>query len=209
MSTPSTDPFACLFRSSSDAIAIVDPCGAITSLNPAAERLFGTTQERAVGSSVFHLCQDRDDPFLRMRIFAALAGVDLRPEPTTRLGADGRAHHVDELVFALVTPDGERIGVACVWRATGRAPEAAPRSNVVELAPLASTPPEGWPVVPLRTLEDAEITRALKAAGHHRARAAAALGISLSTLKRRLAARRAAAREKALAGSRALRTRSA
>jgi PAS domain S-box-containing protein len=209
--TTSSDPFACLFRSSRDAMAIVDRTGAITSLNPAAERLFGTMERDAVGLSIFRFCLDQDEPFLRMRIFAALAGVDLKPEPATRLGADGGVRYLDQTVFALVAPDGERIAVACLWRPLEEAAAAALRRSAGgELAPsLGSSPPEGWPILPLRALEDIEITRALDAAGQNRARAAAALGVSLSTLKRRLSARRAAARERALAAARALRMRSA
>jgi transcriptional regulator with PAS, ATPase and Fis domain len=128
-------------------------------------------------------------PTLARNILGELArrGGRVPPEPTTRFVEaltsydwPGNIRELrNTLERALILHRGQVIDI-----------EQLPH-EIRRPTPKISSPPEGNAIVLLRDLETEQIERALEAAGHNRTRAAQSLGISLSTLKRRLARKRA------------------
>jgi len=122
-----------------DALIVADAQGAITLWNPAAESLFGYTQEEALGQSLDLIIPDR----LRKRHWEGYDktmatgitryGQDLLKVPA--VGKDGKAMSIAFTVALLRSPDGQVSGILAVIRdETERfQQEKALRNRVAEL----------------------------------------------------------------------------
>jgi len=103
-----------------DALIVADANGAITLWNPAAESLFGYTQEEALGQSLDLIIPDR----LRKRHWEGYDktmatgitryGQDLLKVPA--VGKDGKAMSIAFSVALLRSPDGQVSGILAVIR---------------------------------------------------------------------------------------------
>jgi len=122
-----------------DALIVADAQGAITLWNPAAESLFGYTQEEALGQSLDLIIPDR----LRKRHWEGYDrtmatgitryGQDLLKVPA--VGKNGKAMSIAFTVALLRSPDGQVSGILAVIRdETARfQQEKALRNRIAEL----------------------------------------------------------------------------
>ena len=112
--------FEQLVNAIGDAVVISDPHGAITLWNPAAERIFGFTQEDALGQSLDLIIPER----LRGRHWEGYEktmatgqtryGNDLLRVPSVH--KDGRALSIAFTVALLYSPERELTGIVAVIR---------------------------------------------------------------------------------------------
>ena len=112
--------FEQLVHAIGDAVVISDPHGAITLWNPAAERIFGFTQEDALGQSLDLIIPER----LRGRHWEGYEktmatgqtryGNDLLRVPSVH--KDGRALSIAFTVALLYSPERELTGIVAVIR---------------------------------------------------------------------------------------------
>jgi len=130
-----------------DALIVADANGAITLWNPAAESLFGYTQEEALGQSLDLIIPDR----LRKRHWEGYDktmatgitryGQDLLKVPA--VGKNGKAMSIAFTVALLRSPDGQVSGILAVIRdETVRFhEEKALRNRIAELEAQVSAKP--------------------------------------------------------------------
>ena len=112
--------FEQLVHAIGDAVVISDPQGAITLWNPAAERMFGFTEEEALGKSLDLIIPER----LRGRHWEGYEktmatgqtryGHDLLRVPSVH--KDGRALSIAFTVALLYSPERELTGIVAVIR---------------------------------------------------------------------------------------------
>ena len=107
---------ASIVASADDAILSQDVSGTITSWNRAAERLFGYTEDEAIGQSARvivppELYEEEDDVLRRV-----LAGEVVTHFETVRIHKDGQRIGVSLTVSPIMTPDGRLVGVSTVGR---------------------------------------------------------------------------------------------
>ncbi|WP_118181074.1 PAS domain S-box protein [Paraburkholderia phosphatilytica] len=122
-----------------DAVVISDANGAITLWNPAAERLFGFTQEEALGQSLDLIIPERlrgrhwDGYHKTMATGETRYGHDLLKVPA--VDKAGRAMSIAFTVALLRSPQGEVTGIVAIIRdETSRfAEDRALRKRVTEL----------------------------------------------------------------------------
>jgi PAS domain S-box-containing protein len=124
------DHFRAIVESSEDAILTNDLRGIITSVNAAAERLYGYAAGEAIGRPIAMLVEDPEE---HDRILSALiAGRRTESYETRRLRSDRTAVDVSVSVFPLRAEDGTVIGGAAIHRDISgrkRADEAARHSE--------------------------------------------------------------------------------
>jgi PAS domain S-box-containing protein len=109
---------AAIVKSSPDPILSTDPEMLITSWNPAAERVYGYTEEEALGESVWILSRPEDRPRLEQIARTALAGGELQPFLMHSVGKDGRTIEVESSVSAIRSRSGEVVGALAIARVT-------------------------------------------------------------------------------------------
>lgn len=122
-----------------DAVVISDANGAITLWNPAAERMFGFTQEEALGQSLDLIIPERlrgrhwDGYHKTMATGETRYGHDLLKVPA--VDKAGRAMSIAFTVALLRSPQGEVTGIVAIIRdETSRfAEDRALRKRVTEL----------------------------------------------------------------------------
>jgi PAS domain S-box-containing protein len=141
---PATIDFEQLVHAIGDAVVISDASGAITLWNPAAERMFGFTQDEALGQSLDIIIPER----LRGRHWEGYQKTMATGE--TRYGHDllkvpavdkaGRTMSIAFTVALLHSPQGDVTGIVAVIRdETARFTEdRALRKRVAELEAKAS-----------------------------------------------------------------------
>lgn len=136
--TPPID-YEQLVNAIGDAVVISDANGAITLWNPAAERMFGFTQEEALGQSLDLIIPERlrgrhwDGYHKTMATGETRYGHDLLKVPA--VDKAGRAMSIAFTVALLRSPQGEVTGIVAIIRdETSRfAEDRALRKRVTEL----------------------------------------------------------------------------
>jgi two-component system cell cycle sensor histidine kinase/response regulator CckA len=124
------DHFRAIVESSEDAILTNDLRGIITSVNAAAERLYGYAAGEAIGRPIAMLVADPDEH--DRILFTLISGRRTEAYETRRLHRDGTPVDVSVSVFPLRAGDGTVIGGAAIHRdisARKRADAAARRSE--------------------------------------------------------------------------------
>jgi PAS domain S-box-containing protein len=122
-----------------DAVVVCDPSGAIILWNPAATRIFGFTEQDALGQSMDIIIPERlrkrhwDGYHETMRTGITKYGTDLLRVPAT--GKDGRQLSIAFTVALLPGADGKPAAIASVIRdeTTRFAEERALRKRLAEL----------------------------------------------------------------------------
>jgi two-component system cell cycle sensor histidine kinase/response regulator CckA len=136
------DHFRAIVESSEDAILTNDLRGIITSVNAAAERLYGYAAGEAIGRPIAMLVEDRQE---HDRILSSLiAGRRTEPYETRRLRRDRTPVDVSVSVFPLRAEDGTVIGGAAIHRdISGRKrADAAARQSEERYRTLVSQLPD-------------------------------------------------------------------
>ena len=136
---PTTIDFEQLVNAIGDAVVISDAHGAITLWNPAAERMFGFTQDEALGQSLDLIIPERlrgrhwDGYNKTMATGETRYGHDLLKVPAT--DKNGRTMSIAFTVALLHSPQGDLTGIVAVIRdETSRFSEdRALRKRVTEL----------------------------------------------------------------------------
>lgn len=136
---PTTIDFEQLVHAIGDAVVISDASGAITLWNPAAERMFGFTQDEALGQSLDIIIPERlrgrhwDGYQKTMATGETRYGHDLLKVPA--VDKAGRTMSIAFTVALLHSPQGEVTGIVAVIRdETARFTEdRALRKRVAEL----------------------------------------------------------------------------
>ena len=101
---------------SSDAIFVIDPAGAVSSWNAAAERLWGYAPEEVVGQPVRRLVpQDRLHEIDRI-MESARRGQSVAPFETLRIGKDGSPVDISLATTPLVDESGAMLGIIAIAR---------------------------------------------------------------------------------------------
>jgi PAS domain S-box-containing protein len=116
LSEESLGRLAAIVESSPDPILSTDLDMVITSWNPAAERVYGYTEEEAVGESVWMLSRPEDRPGLEQIARTALAGGALQPFLMHTIARDGRTIEVESSVSAIRSRSGEVVGSLAIAR---------------------------------------------------------------------------------------------
>jgi PAS domain S-box-containing protein len=104
---------ATLIEASPLAIVTFDPDGVVTMWNPAAERIFGWSENEALGSRLPFVPAERQEEFLAHRRRALLGEVFTEPE-LYRRRADGSPIVVSESISPLRRPDGTIYGIMSI-----------------------------------------------------------------------------------------------
>lgn len=104
---------ATLIEASPLAIVTFDPEGVVTMWNPAAERIFGWTENEALGSHLPFVPAERQEEFLGHRRRALLGEVFTEPE-LHRRRADGSPIVVSVSTSPLRRPDGTIYGIMSI-----------------------------------------------------------------------------------------------
>ena len=116
VSVASLDHFAAIVESSDDAILSKDSDGIITSWNPAAARMYGYTEEEAVGKPISILIPDHragEELDILARVFA---GERVNHYETERVTKDGRMLVVSLTVSPILGEDGKVTSAAVIAR---------------------------------------------------------------------------------------------
>ena len=117
---PTTIDFEQLVNAIGDAVVISDAHGAITLWNPAAERMFGFTQDEALGQSLDLIIPERlrgrhwDGYNKTMATGETRYGHDLLKVPAT--DKSGRTMSIAFTVALLHSPQGDLTGIVAVIR---------------------------------------------------------------------------------------------
>jgi PAS domain S-box-containing protein len=112
--------FQALVNNIGDAVAVCDASGRITFWNGAAERMFGFTQEEAVGSSLDIIIPERmrqrhwDGYHKTMETGHTKYGNDVLRVPA--IGKGGKSLSIAFTVAMLYGPDGKVVAIASVMR---------------------------------------------------------------------------------------------
>jgi two-component system cell cycle sensor histidine kinase/response regulator CckA len=104
---------ATLIEASPLAIVTFDPEGVVTMWNPAAERIFGWTENEALGSRLPFVPAEKQEEFLALRRRALLGEVFTEPE-LHRRRADGSPIVVSASTSPLRRPDGTIYGIMSI-----------------------------------------------------------------------------------------------
>jgi PAS domain S-box-containing protein len=115
-SPDSLERLAAIVQSSDDAILSKDTQGVITSWNPGARRVYGYTEEQAVGQPVSILIPPHRSGEERRILDRVLAGEPVETYETERLTKDGRQIVVSLTVSPLRGPDGAVRGASAIAR---------------------------------------------------------------------------------------------
>jgi PAS domain S-box-containing protein len=107
---------AAIVKSSPDPILSTDSDMVITSWNPAAERVYGYTEEEALGELVWILSRPEDRSQLEQIAGTALAGGELQPFLMRSVCKDGRTIEVESSVSAIRSRSGEVVGALAIAR---------------------------------------------------------------------------------------------
>jgi PAS domain S-box-containing protein len=110
---------AAIMTSSSDAIASQTLDGIITSWNPAAQKLFGYTEQEMIGQSITRLVLPGREKEERHILAQIAAGIQVTPYETLRIRKDGMVLAVSVSVAPIVNKTGRVIGAAKIARAIG------------------------------------------------------------------------------------------
>src|SRR5512141_3517945 len=102
-----------LIEASPLAIVTFDPEGIVTMWNPAAERIFGWSENEALGSRLPFVPADRQEEFFALRRRALLGEVFTEPE-LHRRRADGSPIIVSVSTSPLRRPDGTIYGIMSI-----------------------------------------------------------------------------------------------
>ena len=123
---------AAIVESSNDAIASITLDGIITSINPAAERMYGFSREEVLGHSVntFVLSGHGIDPQTYLKQVAS--GEKLEAFETIRVRKDGHKFFVSMLVSPICGDDGNVAGVSVIARDITRQREMEEQSRLLE-----------------------------------------------------------------------------
>jgi len=110
---------AAIMTSSSDAIASQTLDGVVTSWNPAAEKLFGYTEQEMIGQSITRLVLPGRENEERHILAQIAAGIQVTPYETLRIRKDGMVLAVSVSVTPIVNKTGRVMGAAKIARAIG------------------------------------------------------------------------------------------
>ncbi|MGB9166431.1 MAG: PAS domain S-box protein, partial [Rhodomicrobium sp.] len=105
--------------SSSDAIASQTLDGFVTSWNPAAERLFGYSEQEMIGQSITRLVLPGRENEQRHNLAQIAAGIQVTPYETLRIRKDGMVLAVSVSVTPILNKIGRVMGAAKIARAIG------------------------------------------------------------------------------------------
>ena len=129
---------------SPDALVITDAVGRCTLWNPAAERLFGWTEEEMVGAPLTRLVATEGHLQMARLLGDAAAGTAVRWSDATWLTSSGDACAVDVIIAPIVDPNGARFGLVALardvteQRAAGLALRDAHEALGIHVADLAA-----------------------------------------------------------------------
>ena len=104
---------ATLIEASPLAIVTFDPDGVVTMWNPAAERIFGWSENEALGTHLPFVPAEKQEEFLALRRRALLGEVFTEPE-LHRRRADGSPIVVSVSTSPLRRPDGTIYGIMSI-----------------------------------------------------------------------------------------------
>lgn len=107
---------AAIISSSTDAIIQLNVDGLITSWNPGAARLFGYTEEEAIGQHAKLLVPTDRQHEIQTKLARLAAGETVPPHETVRLRKDGSAVAVNITAMPIRGLDGDIIGYAGIMR---------------------------------------------------------------------------------------------
>jgi len=181
-----------------DSVVAMDPQLRVTSLNAAAERLLGVSHQRAIGRHCYELFNaDRCATTCPVR-YTLSTGVGRRDTPIQLRFGGRRATSVQVSTSALRDEEGKLVGAVEILRHG----EYPPGDSVPQQRSWAEVPPLPAPSCPsTRAIMQARVrpedhehdnpvaqrlAEVLQAHGWHRESTAKALGISRSTLWRRM-----------------------
>jgi two-component system CheB/CheR fusion protein len=109
---------AMIVRDSSDAITLQDFDGNIEAWNPAAARLYGYSEDEAIGMNAKVLLPEADLERMSAAYEALRQGHDVPPIEITRIHKDGRKMPVRVVLSSLVNDDEQPIGLVTTERPT-------------------------------------------------------------------------------------------
>ena len=124
---------ATLIEASPLAIVTFDPEGVVTMWNPAAERIFGWSENEALGSRLPFVPAEKQEEFLALRRRALLGEVFTEPE-LHRRRADGSPIVVSVSTSPLRRPDGTIYGIMSILMDVTDHKSAADEEVVRQLA---------------------------------------------------------------------------
>ncbi len=105
---------ATIVRNSNDAITLQDFDGVIQAWNPAAQRLFGYTEQEALGMNVRKSLSAAHIPILEAVYEQLRNGQDATPVEIERIARDGRRMPVRLIASALIDDQGKPVGIATI-----------------------------------------------------------------------------------------------
>ena len=101
-----------IVRDSSDAITLQDLDGNILAWNPAAEKIYGYTEEEALAMNTKQLVFDENLPALNEMLDAARSGIDTPPLKLKKRTRDGEGINIWLVTSLLVDAEGKPKGLA-------------------------------------------------------------------------------------------------
>lgn len=107
---------AAVVRDSNDAITVQDLEGNISAWNPAAERIYGYTEQEAVGMNIRSIVSENDQPKLLQLLKDARRGKPIEPVELERVAKDGRSLRIWLVASVLSGYDGRPVAVATTER---------------------------------------------------------------------------------------------
>jgi two-component system CheB/CheR fusion protein len=107
---------ATVVRDSNDAITVQDLDGNIQAWNPAAERLYGYTEQEALSLNMNQLVTDKEQPRLKQLQTSILDGKRVEPMELERITKDGSVLQVWLVVSALSNEQGKPIAMSTTER---------------------------------------------------------------------------------------------
>jgi PAS domain S-box-containing protein len=119
LATPTDGLFSALVASARDAVISCHPDTTIATWNRGAERLFGFTQEEAVGHSILMLSNADGKALGQAQFDAVLSGTPIQADAVL-LDRDGENIDVSVGLSPIVMPEGSITGVAAIIRDTRR-----------------------------------------------------------------------------------------
>ncbi len=115
---------ATVVRDSNDAVTVQDLDGTIRAWNPAAERIYGYSEQEALGMNIRSLVAPQDQPKLDQLLLDMRAGRSSDPLFLRRIAKDGRVLRVLVSASALLDESGRPFAVATTERESTASPPA-------------------------------------------------------------------------------------
>ncbi|MES9943371.1 MAG: chemotaxis protein CheB [Candidatus Thiodiazotropha sp.] len=107
---------AAVVRDSNDAITVQDLAGNIKAWNPAAERIYGFTEEEALALNIREIVHEKDRPQLERLQLAVRERKNVEPIQLERMAKDGSMLQIWLVASALVNAQGEPVAITTTER---------------------------------------------------------------------------------------------